>query len=207
MFLIFSTFIAFGLVFLVFSGTYLTANWAETLGKHYTKTMGRKSAAVEAGMPKFIISTIANSGLSIYRDICITRKYSAGPPTKVPMIAYGFFLGRDLASMATAFNCPEYVSASLQGSTNWSVNQCDIVSQFTVPVLGQLFISPFHLAGVQAVNLGQGKPMKFGKTMSFIQQNFIGTTILRMFRVLPAFGFGGVTNNLVRAKNRQRQQF
>src|SRR4051794_16655726 len=84
----------FALIFMLYGGTYLTAN---TLDTATSTTQNRPANHVTSGTAKFAASSAANVGLCIYKDQVFVRMF--GPPGVVPrpvsLPSYALFTLRD----------------------------------------------------------------------------------------------------------------
>jgi len=191
---------AFVLMCMVYSGTYAAANTADSVGKHLQKkdsTPTVIAAAIARGLPKFISSSSANMVLSMYKDVYIARMYSTGPPAQLSMAAFSMFMGRDIITMASSFTLPGPAAEELHRRTSLSPSQCGLIAQLSLPVLFQTITCPLHLLGLSFM---MNPSSSFSDRMLFLQEKVIGSTAIRMLRIFPAFGVGGVTNTELRKK-------
>ena len=68
-------------------------------------------------------------------------------------------------------------------------------AQVLCPVGLQLFTTPIHLLGL---NFANHHGMALVDRLADVQGLFAASCAIRMVRVLPAFGFGGLGNNFIR---------
>ena len=69
------------------------------------------------------------------------------------------------------------------------------VAQVLCPVTMQLFTTPIHLLGL---NFANHNGVALVDRLADVQGLFAASCAIRMVRVLPAFGFGGIGNNYMR---------
>ncbi|KAJ3138218.1 hypothetical protein HK100_012762 [Physocladia obscura] len=176
-------------VFTVYSLTYATTNIAETISV---------TLNLDPTMPKFISSSVTNTGLTIWKDSLLTRWYGQGTPRPVQFRSYLCFGFRDSLTMAAAFTFPPILSRALQ-KEGISREVSDVACQLLMPCMFQFITTPVHLLGLDLYN----RPGKIesggiiGRTRA-VGKEYLPSTFARMGRILPAFGFGGVINQKVR---------
>ena len=71
------------------------------------------------------------------------------------------------------------------------------MAQVVCPVGVQLFTTPIHLLGL---NFANQHGVALVVRLADVQGLFAAACAIRMVRVLPAFGFGGIGNNLIRER-------
>ena len=183
------------------------------------------------GMPRLVASLAANSALSMYRDVTITRLQASPvthlvPPPAPPSVlklkgnpvslninptALAAFLSRDLLAMGSSFTLPPVASSHLQHlQPQWTAAHCDLIAQLSIPVLFQVLITPFHIAGIYLTATSRSivSPSTTCATSTenrdrdkgsagmwrAIRRGYVSSTLLRMLRVFPSFGLGGCAN-------------
>lgn len=67
-----------------------------------------------------------------------------------------------------------------------------LIAQLAIPASIQLISTPIHLFGLDLYNRPQVLPTK--DRISRISRDWIGASLLRMCRIIPAFGIGGFLN-------------
>src|SRR5688572_28018126 len=95
----------FALIFLLYGGTYATANALDTA----TSTLRNLPAShVTSGTAKFAASSTANIGLCIYKDQVFARLFgpAGGVPRAVALPTYALFAARDCMTIFASFNVP-----------------------------------------------------------------------------------------------------
>ncbi|KAK6189339.1 Vacuolar protein-sorting-associated protein 36 [Pestalotiopsis sp. IQ-011] len=184
------------LIFMVYGGTYLTAN---TLDTATSTVRGRDAGEVSAGTLKFAASSAANVGICIYKDQVYVKLFGpAGPPRPVGLPSYVLFTVRDCMTIFASFNVPpllgpvlsERLSAEFQKKVSGQT-----LAQFAAPAAVQMFSTPLHLVGLDMYNRpGQA----WAERWLAVKKNWAVSTAARICRIVPAFGVGGVVNTRVR---------
>jgi hypothetical protein len=67
-----------------------------------------------------------------------------------------------------------------------------LIAQLAIPASIQLISTPIHLFGLDLYNRPQSMPTK--ERIGRISRDWIGASLLRMCRIIPAFGIGGFLN-------------
>ncbi|KAJ3242317.1 hypothetical protein HDU81_005069 [Chytriomyces hyalinus] len=173
-------------VFSVYAITYITANSSETIAV---------SVNADPLLPKFLASSTVNIAACVYKDKLLAHWCSLGPARPFPMGSYGLFGLRDSLTVAASFSLPPYLSNMLQSNTSMSKTSCDSISQLALPCMVQLISTPIHLLGLDYYNNPSATVVQRAQV---VRRDFIPSTLARMGRILPAFGFGGLVNNKTR---------
>ncbi|KAJ3407536.1 hypothetical protein CcCBS67573_g00691 [Chytriomyces confervae] len=173
-------------VFSVYAITYITANASETIAL---------SANADPLLPKFLASSTVNIAACVYKDKLLTHWCSLGPARPFPMASYGLFGLRDSLTVAASFSLPPLLSTMLQSNTSMSKTSCDSISQLALPCMVQFISTPIHLLGLDIYNNPSATAVRRAQV---VRRDFIPSTLARMGRILPAFGFGGLVNNKTR---------
>jgi hypothetical protein len=188
------------LIFMVYGGTYLTANMLDTA----TSTIKNKPAAhVSSGPLKFASSSAANVGLCIYKDQVFVKLFGPkGPPRPVPLPSYLLFTARDCMTIFASFNVPPLLGPVLSQRMSAEMQKRvsgQTVAQFAAPAVVQLFSTPLHLLGLDLYNRPAGPAVGGWKDrLQIIKKNWAVSVAARVCRIVPAFGFGGTVNFKVR---------
>ncbi|KAK3687751.1 hypothetical protein B0T22DRAFT_138176 [Podospora appendiculata] len=191
----------FALIFMLYGGTYLTAN---TLDTATSTVQNRPATLVTSGTAKFAASSAANIGLCIYKDQVFVRLF--GPPGVLPrpvsMPSYLLFAARDCMTIFASFNVPPLLGPVLTHHLNDSVQRYatgQTLAQFAAPAAVQLLSTPVHLLGLDIYNrpFAAGTPT-LGDRWAAVRKNWGISTAARICRIMPAFGVGGVVNFKVR---------
>lgn len=194
----------FALIFMVYGGTYLTAN---TLDTFISTTQNRPATHVTSGAGKFFASSSANIGLCIYKDQVFTRLF--GPrgavPRAVPLPSYFLFTIRDCMTIFASFNVPPLLGPVLTKHMGEEVQKFasgQTIAQFLAPAAVQSVSTPLHLLGLDIYNRPAATATTAGPTWrarwDMVCKNWAISAAARVGRIVPAFGFGGVVNVKVR---------
>ncbi len=193
----------FALIFLLYGGTYLTANALDTAT---ATARGLPATHVTAGTAKFAASSAANIGLCIYKDQVFVRLF--GPPgavaRAVPLASYALFAARDCLTIFASFNVPPllgpYLSARLSAEAQRRVSG-QTLAQFAAPAAVQLGSTPLHLLGLDLYNRpwsDSTRRPQWHDRWAAVRKNWAVSAAARICRIVPAFGVGGVVNVKVR---------
>lgn len=186
----------FRLIFMLYAGTYLTANTLDTV----KSTVDNKSAsATTSGIAKFTATSSANLSLCLYKDSQFTKMFGTVSPRPVPPISYALFAARDCLTIFASFNLPPAVAPALPLSeaAERYVSRAS-AAQFLTPAAIQLISTPLHLLGLDFYNRNGGTLMS--DRLSKVRVDWLKSSLARMCRIVPAFGVGGVVNNGMRKK-------
>ncbi|KAF2748812.1 hypothetical protein M011DRAFT_400274 [Sporormia fimetaria CBS 119925] len=206
----------FGLVFLLYTGTYLTANLTDTL----TSTLhSHPASTVSPGLPKFAATSAANLSLCLYKDSQFTKLFASTsasssssskrthlPPIstakpRIPLPTLFLFTARDMLTIFASFNLPSLLTPRFNVYINtfearW-VRMLDagMVAQFVVPAAVQVVSTPLHLWGLDLYNRPN---VGWEKRVGRVVRDWGVSVCARMGRIVPAFGVGGVVNGRCR---------
>lgn len=189
------------LIFLLYTGTYLTANTLDTAS---STVSGRPAATVTSGPGKFAASSAANVGLCMYKDQVFVRMF--GPPgvtpRPVPLPCYALFTLRDCMTIFASFNVPPLLAPYIDSKLSDEMKKRfsgQTTAQFLAPAAVQLFSTPTHLLGLDLYNRpGTAAVLSWRDRFETIRSNWLISSAARICRVVPAFGVGGVVNFKVR---------
>ncbi|KAI1468866.1 uncharacterized protein F4812DRAFT_424954 [Daldinia caldariorum] len=191
------------LVFMLYGGTYLTANTLDTA----TATVRNAPAAgVTSGTAKFAASSAANVGLCVYKDQVFVRMFGPpaahrGPPRPVPLPSYLLFTLRDCLTIFASFNVPPvlgpYLDERVLGASLRSRVGGTTLAQFVAPAAVQLLSTPVHLLGLDLYNRPAGQASWRDRWLQ-VRKNWAVSAAARICRIVPAFGLGGTVNSKVR---------
>ena len=198
---IFLTSRPFILIYCLYFGTYATANTVDTLS---STVHNKNPSTTTAGPQKFLATTSVNMSLCLYKDSQYTRLFghrmspSTFPKRPVPLASYALFALRDSMTVFASFNLPPLIAPLLPLSqgVEKQISRAS-AAQFLAPAGIQLFSTPLHLWGLDLYN----RPgMRWNQRLARVSRDWIGTSVARMARVVPAFGVGGVVNGRLRKK-------
>lgn len=187
----------FALIFALYSGTYLSANFLDT----FKSTVNDKPAdTVSSGYSKFAATSVTNLSLCLYKDSQFTKLFGTVSPRPIPPVTYGLFAIRDCLTIFASFNLPPIVAPILPMSqaAEHYVSRAS-AAQFIAPAVIQLISTPFHLMGLDLYNRNGGT--KFGDRLNKVRIDYLKSSVARMCRIVPAFGLGGVVNNGLRKRS------
>ncbi|TWU72782.1 hypothetical protein ED733_003557 [Metarhizium rileyi] len=189
------------LIFMLYGGTYLTANMLDTA----TSTVTNKPAStVSSGAGKFVASSAANVGLCMYKDRSFVRMF--GPvgsvPRAVPLPSYALFTLRDCLTIFASFNIPPllapYIDSRLSAEFKKKISG-QTAAQFIAPAAVQFLSTPLHLLGLDLYNRPNQTPaISWRGRIEVVRSNWLISSAARICRIVPAFGVGGVVNLKVR---------
>lgn len=183
----------FGLVFVLYGGTYFTANALDTAS---STLHNRPATHVTSGAAKFAASSAANVTLCVYKDQAFVRLFGAASSARpVPLPCYALFAARDCLTIFASFNVPPLLAPYLdQRKLPFSMSGAT-AAQFAAPAAVQLISTPLHLLGLDLYNR-QGETM--AERWRQVRSNWGVCAAARIGRIIPAFGIGGVVNMKVR---------
>jgi hypothetical protein len=187
----------------LYAGTYISANCTDTLNS----TIHAKPAqAVTPGTSKLIATSAANVGLTLYKDAAFVKIFgvATSQPRPIPPLSMAIFAFRDCMTIAAAFIFPPVVASYIPISREIEqkfMSRANI-AQFAVPALMQLVSTPLHLFGLDLYNRPKGglEKVTFRDRLVAIRKNYLGSTLARMCRIIPAYGIGGVVNRELRLR-------
>ncbi|CAG8387391.1 unnamed protein product [Penicillium salamii] len=112
--------------------------------------------------------------------------------TRIPLATYSAFLLRDGLTIFGSFSLPAMVSASIPDSVASQEYLKILIAQLAIPASIQLISTPIHLLGLDLYNRPQVMPSK--ERIGRVSRDWISASLLRMCRIIPAFGIGGFVN-------------
>lgn len=168
----------------VYGSTYIARNTTESTCKYLE---------VDSALPIFLISSLVNCPLSIWKDKIIAKMYNESAK-KLPMSTYGCFIARDSIVVGVSFVGPRFLSPVLKSSTGCSDFVADTAAQLLCPGLSQLIATPLHLVGLDLYNRPTAT---LGEHIGFAIRTARGPILTRMVRQVYVFGFGSVLNKEV----------
>ncbi|KAF8416985.1 hypothetical protein EV426DRAFT_707046 [Tirmania nivea] len=207
----------FALVFMLYSGTYLTANAVDTMASLQAACASPAPTdikTVTTGTPKFLATTAANMSLCLYKDRTFTRLFSTLAPRPVPLPTYLLFSTRDALSIFFSFNLPPVIAPLLPADPStgavagwdkigWGGWQPQTVAQLAAPAACQVLSTPLHLLGLDLYNRprrADARPEGPAGRWARVRREWAKSTVARVARIVPAFGAGGVVNAGVRRR-------
>ncbi|KAJ5207084.1 hypothetical protein N7491_002284 [Penicillium cf. griseofulvum] len=112
--------------------------------------------------------------------------------TRIPVATYSAFLVRDALTIFGSFSLPAMVSTSIPDSIASQEYLKILIAQLAIPASIQLISTPIHLLGLDLYNRPQVMPTK--DRINRVSRDWISASLLRMCRIIPAFGIGGFVN-------------
>ncbi|KAF8464025.1 hypothetical protein BDZ91DRAFT_730579 [Kalaharituber pfeilii] len=199
----------FGLIYMLYAGTYLTANSIDTICSLQSTDPDADIKAVTAGRAKFAATTAVNMSLCLYKDRAFTRLFGTISPRSLPLPTYLLFSARDTLTIFFSFNLPPLLAPLLPRdqatgmigaikSVGWGGWRPDTVMQIAAPAVCQIFSTPLHLLGLDLYNKSEKVAGGARGRWSRVRKEWLKSAAARMGRIVPAFGFGGVVNAGVR---------
>lgn len=185
----------FALIFLLYGGTYTTANALDTLS---STLHSHPASHVTSGSAKFLASSTANIGLCIYKDQVFARLFgpAGAVPRPVALPTYALFAARDCLTIFASFNVPPVLGPVLARGLGTDGERGRTLAQFAAPAAVQVVSTPVHLWGLDVYNRPGGQGWR-GRWEA-VRRNWAVSTMARVCRIVPAFGVGGVVNFRVR---------
>jgi len=132
--------------------------------------------------------------LGLIKDRNFARLFGTGAPRPVPFPSFVLFSVRDAVTIMFSFNVPPRISHLMPNALPFMSSES--LAQFVSPVSCQVLSTPLHLFGLDLYN--RSKNVSWSERLKMVKTNYIQSTMARMCRIVPAFGFGGVTNTKVR---------
>lgn len=148
----------------------------------------------------FTVTTLVNSATSMMKDKFYATKFSA-TTSKIPYKTFYLWGLRDCIVIGSSFILPEFVSKSLQEQTGVDKTTALQISQIACPVLSQFVATPIQMLGLDVYN----RPLSNHSYKSAIRErfrfqyfNFSSILTVRIARIAPSYGIGGVGNTYFR---------
>ncbi|TID20516.1 hypothetical protein E2P81_ATG05153 [Venturia nashicola] len=186
----------FGLIFALYTGTYLSANAIDTASSTIKPC---RASATTHGTSKFAATSLTNLSLCLWKDTHFTRLFSPVAPRPLPYPTYVLFTLRDSLTIFASFNVPPILAPKLPMKllpTFMKNVRSESIAQFLAPAAVQILSTPLHLLGLDFYNR-KGTTSVIARWQVVRRAWFI-SCIARLGRIIPAFGVGGVVNNGVR---------
>ncbi|DAZ95756.1 TPA: hypothetical protein N0F65_006404, partial [Lagenidium giganteum] len=180
----------FAWIFGLYAATYVTANGIQTYHE-WNETDGH--AVKLAG------TTLVNMTAVIAKDRAFARMFGVIKPAPFPLASMGLFAVRDSLTVASCFHAPGIVAKHLE-NLGVSERTSMTVAQIATPVSVQLLSTPLHLLGLDLYN---HRVADWQTRLQFIRREYVKSSLMRVARVGPAFGIGGIGNNSCRAHLRE----
>ncbi|ETS77678.1 hypothetical protein PFICI_09740 [Pestalotiopsis fici W106-1] len=125
------------------------------------------------------------------------------PPRGTPVSVSAAFLVRDIITVFGSIGLAPHISAAIPDSVAEGAHAKASVAQLIVPAMTQAVATPAHLLGLDLYNR-QGKTGVVDR-LDHARKKLFSTTIMRAFRLIPAFGIGIVLNKDLRSTLRNHK--
>ncbi|KAL7702282.1 hypothetical protein NQL31_000825 [Lotmaria passim] len=197
--------------------TYISSN----LSKSYCESHGMEA---EANLAAGVASGVANTVFTIWKDSLILRvlppasaKDLSNATKPVPFITRALFCGRDTLTCVAAFTlapmigawisgfayhqkylpqAPDAILPENEGKVRLPIS-CADTAQIVTPALLQFVTTLMHITAIRYRQAYPNFTMKDLKDS--LRKTYISSTLLRMCRIIPAFGLGGIMNRNMRS--------
>lgn len=182
--------------------TYLFSNTAKSTfeSQHYTPEKTNLAAGVFSG--------IVNILMTVWKDGIILK---ALPPKSeadrllalkpVPLFSRSLFAVRDMITCIAAFTIAPVVGAYLAASPAYKQSGSPLTAndagQIITPASLQVLTTLIHIT---AIRYQRKEGLVMSDLADAIKANYISATLLRVTRIVPAFGIGGIFNRETRWK-------
>jgi hypothetical protein len=202
----------FFFVWMLYAGTFSTANTVESVGTALTKGADQ----VLVGGITFLATCLVNVPLGVWKDVRFVQLFgqraalssNASTPAakqpvtgaaqpamraaKVPKVVGATFLLRDAITIFGSITLPTFIPTPILESISSNPKIRETAVQLAVPMLSQVVATPVHLLGLDLY--GQQQRIGAVERWRAIRQNLGGTTMVRCARIVPAFGVGCIVN-------------
>lgn len=162
---------------------------------------------------------LVNVPLGLWKDVRFAQIYGTGSasdparmaktaalPSPVPCrtpnlgssrAATATFLLRDAITIFGSFTLAPWLAAAIPDKLVAHPHAQTIITQLSVPSLTQLVATPLHLLGLDLYNRQHNVPWsdRLARTRRYLPS----ATVVRCIRIIPAFGFGCLTNTELRS--------
>jgi hypothetical protein len=178
-------------IWLVYGGTYVAVNAADT----WSKATNRDPA-----FPKWLASFVVNTSTCIGKDRAFAKMYGTSTPKSVPMGSYAAWLTRDMVSMAFFFTLPPIVGKKIAEYTGNERNGY-YAAQIVLPLALQTVTTPIHLLGYDIYNNPNNTVQQ---RIAFMGKDYGKNVAIRMLRMASPWSFGTIGNRELRAYFNQK---
>ncbi|KAB8078301.1 hypothetical protein BDV29DRAFT_166465 [Aspergillus leporis] len=212
------------LVWSLYTATFAAANATQTVLERVYPDVDHAIA----GMATFLSTFVVNSSVGIWKDVRFAQLFGQSPTPKpttnpspsppafskssilrrsirtMPLATYSAFLLRDGLTIFGSFSLPAMVSSSIP---DWIASReylKILFAQLAIPASIQLVSTPIHLLGLDLYN--RRMPLPASDRFARVGRDWIGASLTRMCRIIPAFGIGGFANTEGRAFLHQQLQ-
>ncbi|RAH51515.1 uncharacterized protein BO95DRAFT_5265 [Aspergillus brunneoviolaceus CBS 621.78] len=181
-------------------GIWKDVKFAQLFGhNHNTSTAGTTTPPppAAASTPAAAAAAAATKPTAAAAAAASQSKILRSVTRSIPFATYSAFLIRDALTIFGSFSLPAMVSASIPDSVASSEYAKILLAQLAIPASIQLISTPIHLLGLDLYNRRMAIPA--ADRMARVSRDWIGASLTRMCRIIPAFGIGGFANTEGRA--------
>lgn len=189
------------LLFAVYFGTYTTANILDTVAERLPESHG----PIPASTVKLLGVSAISTGLTVYKDKCLTQMFGAVSRRTVPLASYALFTARDVLTIYGCLVLPPILAQRLDDipisiKERFSLSSFEArtrAAQLLLPLMVQFFSTPVHLLALDLYN--RQNWLSASARLARLKRDLPTAVPTRMLRILPAFGIGGLLNTEVRS--------
>lgn len=180
----------FRIVLGLYFATYATANIVETTCEQHNVDSSKSS------MYKFVSTSLANILVCVYKDRVFARMFGVATSRSFPKLSYLLFTIRDSLTIAASFTAPAYIASMLQNNSLVTTEKtANATAQLLCPAAIQFVSTPIHLLALDLYNRPNAT---IGLRSQLLGKEYLKSTVARIGRIGPAFGFGGIGNAYIR---------
>lgn len=181
----------FRVVLGVYFATYATANIVDTTCEHYNIDSTKSS------IYKLVSTSLANILVCVHKDKVFARMFGVAATRSFPKMSYFLFTVRDSLTIAASFTIPSQFATILQKNSIISSDKgANLTAQLLCPAAVQFFSTPVHLL---ALDLYNRPGVLFSSRARLLGREYLKSSVARIGRIGPAFGFGGMGNTYIRS--------
>ncbi|PGH15061.1 hypothetical protein AJ80_05686 [Polytolypa hystricis UAMH7299] len=201
----------FLLIYMVYSSTYIAANFIDTIS---STANNHSFSSVSAGFAKFVATSTVNMSLGIFKDAQFARIFGAhdrkqgsssrggaDPASQRPTMpkrSIALFGARDSITIFASFNVPTLVAPHVPDFLASTPAAKMSLAQFTAPAAVQIISTPLHLLGLDLYNRQPAGGIPAADRWARVRRDWIPSFFARIGRIIPAYGVGGVVNTNLR---------
>jgi len=172
---------------IMYAGTYAAANLFTTYNDvQESSTPLLKTASI------FVV----NAALSLWKDSAFAKMFSSIPPAPIPKPALFSWYLRDFIGMGVIFVAPPIAAAHLKEATDLDETICETATQFTLPLLVQPIVAPFHLYGYVLYN---NPTASAAQQLKMMRNGMWGVVQMRLTRCIAPYSVGTNINRELRS--------
>lgn len=171
-------------------GIWKDVKFAELFG--HNNNSNNTTATPSANTTTNASSSTSNQAKSMPGGAPASSKIVRSVSRSIPMATYSAFLLRDGLTIFGSFSLPAMASAWIPDSIASREYLKILIAQLGIPASIQLISTPIHLFGLDLYNRQSQIPLK--DRLNRVSRDWIGASLIRMCRIIPAFGLGGFVN-------------